>query len=259
MILFVDTDSPTASAAANRDAAPKRLREWLAGLGSYAGLVQVVLSSPWAANCSCDQLQAEFSKNAPPIEGVLWADTPPLSLARYDHILYWLTRRYVWRLPSWLAVQSDDADWPDDRRGKLVLADAAGIPGQAAATLRTRLEGRYWWDLWWGEGPPPDTATLSRAHALMVAWSVARFRWTTVLGRTASDAALRLDLLLTIHAGAQHRVRSGEWFPHWVHLPHAGLQMRRPIELLEIEGQEGITQVLDHVWRESDGQSLRVG
>lgn len=260
MILFVDTDSPSAGATANRDAAPQRLRSLLAGLGPYAGPVEVVLSSHWTADCSCDELQAAFSgPDAPPVQGMLCEDMPPLSLSRYDHILYWLTRRYVWRLPSWIAVQANAEGWPEDRRGKLVLADTAGHPDKAASALRRKLEGYYWWDRWWGEGPPPQAVIVSRAHALMVAWSVARFRWPTVLGRTAHDVAVRLDLLLTIHAGAQHRVRSGEWFPHWVHLPHAGLQMRRPIELLEQEGPEGAAQVLDHVWREADCRSARVG
>lgn len=259
MILFVDTDSPTATSIANRAAAPQRLHALLATLGRYANRVEVILSAPWTAGCSLRELQAELSPPvARAIGGLLWEDVPPLALGRHDHILYWLTRRYVGRFPAWLAVQANDEAWPEDRRGEVVLADAARYSDQAALALRRKLESYYWWDLWWGEGAPPDAPVLWRAHALMVAWCVARSRWPVVLGRTASEVALRLDFLLTIHAGAQHRVRRGDWFPHWVHLPQAGLEMRRPIELIEQNGEKGIARVLDPVWRQLDSASVQV-
>lgn len=249
MILFVDTDIPGARAHHNRKSAPKRLKTLLAGLEGRRDLVQVVLSSPWTTRFSPEQLRSEFScAGSCHIEGALWDDVPPAALARYDHIIYWLTRRHVWRLPSWLAVQADEDGWPSDHKDALVLVNPGLESAESTRVLRTELERYYWWDLWWGRGPPPDATLLRRAHALMVAWSVARSRWPVVLGTTASEDELRLEPLLTVHAGAQHRVRAGEWFPHWVHLPSAGLQMHRPIELIETQGLDGIRLVLEHVW-----------
>jgi hypothetical protein len=257
VILFVDTDLPKATAASNRKAAPERMSALLSGLGAYGDLVQVVVTSRWATGHSLAPLElAARAADPRPILGALWDDVPPLALTRYDHIIYWLTRRHVWRLPSWVAVQVSAEGWPGDHADKLVLADS-GKPAEAAKVLRRKLEGYYWWDLWWGEGPAPDPAVLWRARALMVAWSVARSRWPVVLGRTAAEVEQRLDPLLTIHAGAQHRVRAGEWFPHWVHLPRAGLKMARPIELIETHGAQGISQILAHVWERAETSAAR--
>jgi hypothetical protein len=257
MILFVDTDIPLARADRNRKAAPGRLDALLEDLGPYREAVQIVLTSPSLKRCPLAQLRTDFSgAGARRIEGALWHDIPPTALGRYDHIIYWLTRRHVWRLPSWLALQPDGEDWPDSRTGLLVLADPARAPAAAAQTLRGALDRHYGCDLWWGSGAAPEDAVLWRARALMVAWSVARSRWPAVLGSTASEVELRLEALLTIHAGAQPRVRAGEWFPHWVHLPQAGLRMRRPIEVFQTPGLEGIRQVVEHVWRPGSASAL---
>lgn len=110
---------------------PNALEALLAGLGAYADLLKVVPSSRSTAGCSHDELRAEFSDLGPRrIEGVLWEDVPPVALTRYDHIIYWLTRRHVWRLPSWVAVQATGDGWPSERGEKLVLADAASNQGR---------------------------------------------------------------------------------------------------------------------------------
>lgn len=250
MLLFVDLDSTGGPVEAGREGASARLRTLLEGLGPYAELVEVVLSSPWVHGCGLEDLRAELGLDLPAeIVGNLRDDVPPLTLSRYEHIIYWLTRRHVWRLPSWLAVLPGDGEWPPDQHGRLVTWSDPRDTAATSQALRARLERYYWADLWWGDGPPPDAAARWRAHALMVAWSLPRRRWRHVLGHTTKEFEARLDLLLKVYAGAQRYVRAGRWYPHWVHLPRAELGMRRPIELIESLGVEGIERVLAHVWQ----------
>ncbi|WP_460833592.1 hypothetical protein [Lysobacter humi (ex Lee et al. 2017)] len=257
MLLFVDLDRPAEPPEAAREAAPARLRSLLEGLGPYAEQVEVVVSSPWARECPLETLQARLAIAGPAqIAGNLWDDAPPIALAGYEHIVYWLTRRYVWRLPSWLAVLTGVHEWPACQRDTLAACADPQDPGAISQALRARLERYFGADLWWGDGPPPDRAARWRAHALMAAWSLPRRRWPRVLGQTGPDFAARLDVLLKVHAGAQRYVRAGLWYPHWVHLPRAALGMQRPIELIETGGLEGIALVLDHVWQPDDAIRL---
>jgi hypothetical protein len=253
VLLFVDLDRPGEPTETGCDETSERLGELLEGLGPYTDTVQVVISSERARGRRLEDLRAELGLPLrTQLVGNLWDDVPPAPLPRYEHINYWLTRRHVWRLPSWFAVLPDDHGWPADQQGKLVRV--ADPPDWAATSqaLRARLGRYYWTELWWGDGPPPDAAARWRAHALMVAWSLPRRRWQRVLGQTTPEFEARLDLLLKIHAGAQRYVRAGIWYPHWVHLPRAGLGMHRPIELMEVSGLQGIEHVLAHVWQPDD-------
>lgn len=250
MLLFVDLDSTGEPGEAGPEGASARLRTLLEGLGPYAERVEVVLCSPWARGQQLADLRAALGLESPTeIVGNLWDDVPPLALSRYEHIVYWLTRRHVWRLPSWLAVLPGDGEWPPDQQNRLIPWSDPDDTAATSQALRARLERYYLADLWWGDGPPPDAGSRWRAHALMVAWSLPRRRWQHVLGHTTPEFEARLDLLLKVHAGAQRYVRAGVWYPHWVHLPKAELRMRRPIELIEALGVEGIEQVLAYVWQ----------
>ncbi|TWI06387.1 hypothetical protein [Aerolutibacter ruishenii] len=250
MLLFVDLDSTGEPGEAGREGASARLRTLLEGLGPYAELVEVVVSSPWARAHRLEDLWAAHGLDLPTqVVGNLWDDVPPLSLSRYEHIIYWLTRRHVWRLPSWLAVLPSEEEWPADQHRRLIQWSDSRDAAATSHALRAQLERYYWADLWWGDGPPPDAAARWRAHALMVAWSLPRRRWPHVLGHTTPEFEVRLDLLLKVHAGAQRYVRAGVWYPHWVHLPRAELGRRRPIELIEASGVQGIEQVLAYVWQ----------
>lgn len=249
-MLFVDVDpAPDRRRPRANARSAFRLHGLLTSLGPYTELVTVVVTSPWTAGRSLMDLRALLAPQRPEtIAGTLWDDPPPRVLSRYDHIVYWLTRRHVMRLPTWLALQTDVADWPDERSDRLIhcVEPLDSLATQRA--LRSRLERYYWADLWWGGEPGPDSPSRWRAHALMVAWSIPRRQWPEILGQTAAEFEQRLDLLLTVHAGAQHHVRAGTWFPHWVHLTRRALGMQRPIELIATNGVAGIQRVLDLVW-----------
>lgn len=145
------------------------------------------MSSQWAVRYSLPQLQAALAPQRPgSIVGTLWDAPPSLALGRYDHIMYWLTRRHVWCLPTWLALQSPDVPWPEERRDRLISSGAldAEVTQQA---LRAALERYYWADLWWGDGPAPKASSRQLARSLMVARSIPRRRWPRLLGRTATE------------------------------------------------------------------------
>lgn len=248
MILFLD------AASLGRPPPGDDLLEGLdalvASLGPYRDLVEIVVASPGAEGLSLVELRASLDADtAPRVVGNLWDEPPPCRLTLYEQILYWLTLRHVWRLPSWLALSANVGDWPADRATQLIpIAGSLAAPANHQA-LRAALERYYWADLWWGEGPAPDPESRRRAHALMVAWSLPRRSWPRILGTTAKDFDEMLGILLAVNAAAQRHVRAGRWFSHWVHLPFAALGMRRPTELIESEGLQGARRVLDHVWR----------
>jgi len=222
---------------------------FLMALGRHLELVEVVLASPTTRASSLAKLRAGLPATlASRITGELWDVPPSSALGRYDHILYWLTRRHVWRLPTWLAVQSAAIEWPEQHQNRRVLVADSIASAATHAALRSALERYYSADLWWGEGVPPDAASRARAHSLMVAWSVPRRRWPEILGRSAREFEERLELLLATHAAAQRHVRAELWLPHWVQLPKAELDMRRPLEVIATEGLEGVRRVLDLVW-----------
>lgn len=250
MILFLDAVAPDRFSPGVD--LLKGLDALVASLGPYRDLVEIVVASPGAELRSLAELRAGLDADtAPRVVGNLWDEPPPCRLALYEHILYWLTLRHVWRLPSWLALSANAGDWPADRATQLIpLAEPLAGPANQRA-LRAALERYYWADLWWGEGPAPDPESRRRAHALMVAWSLPRRSWPKILGNTASDFEEMLGILLAVNAAAQRHVRAGHWFPHWVHVPSSALGMRRPTELIESEGLQGARQVLDHVWRAS--------
>ncbi|MFC0679441.1 hypothetical protein ACFFGH_16515 [Lysobacter korlensis] len=249
MILFVDDGRVRRKARSRNPDAVTELEVLLDSLGPYRDLVEVIVAAPWATGRTLAQLRADLAPHQPDrISGNLWDDPPPCALSRYDHINYWLTRRHVWPLPTWLALAPEPDDWPAERRDRFVgCVGGIGSEGNQRE-LRARLERYYWADLWWGEGPAPDVALRSQAHALMVAWSIPRRRWPEFLGRTAHELEQRLELLLKVHAAAQRHVGAGVWYAHWVHLPRAALDMRRPVEVIATEGLAGIGRVLKHVW-----------
>lgn len=248
MILFVDAGSGERPFSAVDPL--EGLNALIADLGLYRDLVEIVVASPGAERLSLGRLRASLDADtAPRVIGSLWDDPPRCRLTLYEHILYWLTLRHVWRLPSWLALSASADNWPTERATQLVpIVESLAAPANQRA-LQAALERYYWADLWWGEEPAPDQESRRRAHALMVAWSIPRRSWPSILGTTASKFEEMLGLLLQVNAVAQWHVRGGRWFPHWVHLPLAALGMRRPIELIQSEGPDGARQVLDHVWR----------
>lgn len=253
MLLFLDIADPGRSihrrSGAVAGTPAVSAASLVAALAPYLERVEFVVTSDWANG---QGLPAIRTAVAPALReriiGSLWEQAPPRPLSRYDHIRFWLTRHYVLRAPSWLALQVDAAGWPAERLSQLVHC----VGGLAFASEQQALHsalGRYGWgDLWWGEGAPPNAGLRRQAHALMVAWSVPRAQWASLLGSDAAAFEQRLDLLLTIHAGAQHRARSNPWLNHWVHLPKAALGMRRPIEVMIAGGLAGMRQVCDYVW-----------
>lgn len=251
VIVFIDADEASERCTAARPCvSPTPLETLLRCLGPYRELVGVVVSSQWAVHYSLPELKAALAPQSPEsIVGTLWDAPPPVALGRYDHIMYWLTRRHVWRLPIWLALQSPGIEWPEARRDRVIPIGAALDAEATQQALRAALERYYWADLWWGDGPAPKATSRQLAHSLMVAWSIPRRRWPTFLGNTATEFEQRLELLLDLHAGAERHVRAGAWRPHWVHLPHAALEMRRPIELIADRGVDGLRRVHEFVWR----------
>lgn len=248
MILFLDAvslqePSPGVNPLEGLDAL-------IASLGPYRDLVEIVVASPSAERLSLAELRVSLDADtALRVVGNLWDEPPPCRLTLYEHILYWLTLRHVWRLPSWLVLSANVGDWPTERATHLIpVVGSLAAPANQRA-VRAALERYYWADLWWGEGTAPDPESRRRAHALMVIWSLPRRSWPRILGTTASSFEEMLEILLAVNAAAQRHVRAGHWFPHWVHLPLAALGMRRPIELIESEGLDGARRVLDHVWR----------
>lgn len=251
MILFIDPDPPRNNRRSRRPCDPLAGVEALLGaLGAYRDAVQVVAASPTGRLRTADELRRGMASTAAErVVGNLWDDPPPCPLGRYDHIVYWLTRRHVWRLPSWLSVQRVADTWPEDRASQLLVCPEPLESETTHKMILAALQRHYWIDLWWGEGPAPDPALRRRAHALMVAWSIPRRNWPRILGHSAREFEERLELLLVVHAGAQRHVRADKWKPHWVHLPWAALGMRRPIELITSEGLDGVHAVHRHVWQ----------
>lgn len=247
MILFVDADSGERPFS-DVDRL-KGLNALVASLGPYRDLVEFVVASRNAQQLPLCELRASLDADAAPrVIGSLWDDPPRCRLTPYEHILYWLTLRHVWRLPSWLALSANADNWPTEQATRLIPVVGSLATPATQQALRAALERYYWADFWWGEAPAPDQESRRRAHALMVAWSVPRRSWPKILGTTASDFKEMLWLLLQVNAVAEWHVRGGRWFPHWVHLPLAALGMRRPIELIQSEGPDGARQVLDYVW-----------
>ena len=172
----------------------------------------------------------------------------PRPLGPCEHEHYWLARTYVARTPSWLALVDDVAPWPEDARRHLVEV-AGPLDGPPPRRALVEAIERYdWSELWWGEDPAPALADRRRLASLMCAWSVPRTAWSALMGTTRAVFEERLDLLLTICAGAARRAITEHWRPHWVHLPRAKLGMRRPIELMSAQGLDAMRRVRDLVW-----------
>lgn len=236
-----------------RPAAGKRRAESLdplaTALGPYLRLVQVVLMGDTSGQVMRQRPGAGSASDlVARLIGHLDDEIPPLPLSRYDRIRYWLARRYVFRPPPWCAIQADDVGWPSGSTGRLVLCAPSLADTATQASVRAHLDRYYWMDLWWGGEPAPQTARLRQAHALMVRWSVPRRLWPSLLGTDADEFEQRVDLLLTIHAGTQVLEHAGPKHEHWVHLPSAALEMRRPIEIIASEGVPGLERIRQAVW-----------
>lgn len=247
MLLFVDI------ATLCRPARPARVELHTGAaalcevLGPYLGLVQLVLMGGRDEGRGAAQVLRTLPQLSDRVLGSLGDAPPPRALSRYDRIRYWAHVRGSARPPTWLAIRMQAQAWPAEH-GTRLIACPVRMPADAARlAVRARLANYYWAELWWGRGPPPDATRRWQAHGLMVAWSVARRRWPRLLGETRAEFERRLDLLLAIHAGARilGEPRRAE---HWIHLPTAALGMRRPIEVIEAEGLDGIRRVHQTIW-----------
>lgn len=121
-------------------------------------------------------------------------------------------------------------------------------PQQLQAQVQEALSRYEWSELWWGRGAALSLADRRRLQSLMCAWSVPRRHWPALMGDTRAVFEERLDLMLTINAGARLRSATEHWWPHWVQLPKVELGMRRPLQVMMDDGVEGIRRVCDLVW-----------
>lgn len=261
MLLFLDFEGVLIHRTAGATGSRKALlsREQLLGpasalvdtLGEYLDYVDVVVSSPCVQGRSLEEVKGLLPPSlARRVIGSIWARPPPRPLSRYGHLRYWLHRNYVLRPPSWLALVSSACDWPEPGAGRLVYCTAPITTEGTQRALRAALARYDWSELWWGEGEAPPLVDRDRARSLMSVWSVPRKDWPGLLGTNREVFTDRLDLLLTIYAGAAPRVETSEWYPHWVHLPKRELDLRRPLEVMMTEGLTGIHRVLELVWQE---------
>lgn len=218
-------------------------------LEPYLPHVDVVVTSSWGRQCSLQDLRRHLPQAlAQRVTANLWDETPPRELSQYDHIRYWLARRYIPSPPPWLAIGHDVTDWPLDQRRNLIDCSETIHAARTQEAVRAAFRRYNWSELWWGEGRAPSLELRNQARSLMSMWSVPRAKWPQLLGTRCDDFEARLDLLLTIRAGVRVREDAEKWLPHWVHLPQRELGLRRPIDVMA-EDIQGIERVLQFVWQ----------
>lgn len=257
LLLFLDFDgvlhpteeppgeTPPCSTAAERSQGASVL---LDTLGNRLAHIDIILSSGPTGERGTHEIRRLLpSALGNRISGTIWEQPPPCALNRYEHIEYWLARTHLPWPPSWLALDRSDHGWPEAKRGHLVHCSSPISDPLIRQSLQNALARYSWPDLWWGAGAPPPVADRRRACAVMAAWSVPRHQWPVIFGTHRECFEQRLDLVLTIYAGARRRIADG-WFSHWVHLPARELDGRRPIDVMTENGVDGLERVLAWVW-----------
>jgi hypothetical protein len=248
MLLFIDTATLAMPARASKAVVGRALVGLADAVGPHLAAVELVFMGGADAGAAVAAIAKSVTQVADRVVGCLADHPPPTPLGCYERIRYRLFLQSPVRIPTWLAILPDAASWPEDQAGRLILCPEPVASAVSQTAIRTRLAQYYWAELWWGSGPPPDKVRRAQAHGLMVAWSVPRKRWPELLGSTAADFESRLGLLLAIHAGAQLVPARRTRYDHWVHLPSAGLDMRRPLEVMTGDGVRGIRRVHDYIW-----------
>jgi hypothetical protein len=211
--------------------------------------IDFVVGAPSATGCTANELRAQLpTAIAARLVGSIWDRPPPRPLGAFELIQYWLARAYVRMPAAWLAIGHELQGWPAQERRRLIALSDPIDPRHFRAAVQEVLSRYEWSELWWGSGAAPSIADRRRLQSLMCIWSVPTRHWPVLMGNTRAEFRERLDLLLTIHAGVSLRSATEHWWPHWVQLPQAELDMRRPLKVMMDEGVDGIRRVCDLVW-----------
>jgi hypothetical protein len=246
MLIFLDFDGVLRPAAGS----PLETSGLVTALGPLLSRIQFVITAPDVQEWELEEIRGLFPSGlATQIIGSVWDPPPPVPLAPYDRIRFWLARRYVLRTPSWFALCGPVVAWPERHERDLIRCARLLETRSAQAGVSGRLSGLYLGNTWWGRGDAPSQELCDRATALMCAWSVPRRLWSTLLGAQREEFERRIELLLTIHATVRVREDAGRWLPHWVLLPKSGLGMQRPLDVMASGGVEGLQTVLALVAR----------
>lgn len=224
-------------------------RAFVDSFGDCLPHIDFVMAAPSIAGRTINELRAQMpTAIAARVVGSIWDHSPPRPLGGFELIQYWLARVYVRMPPAWLAIGDERQEWPEQERRRLIALTDPMHPTHFQAAVQAVLNRYEWSELWWGSGAAPSLADRHRLQSLMCIWCVPKRQWPVLMGDTRETFQERLDLLLTIYAGVLLRSATEHWWPHWVQLPKAELEMRRPMQVMMDEGVYGMRRVCDLVW-----------